>query len=137
MDIGQTLSDVGSLLRPDSLGDIFIYTIFFGCLITLAFIPDGNDRAQYLLFGTMLMCVVDLLVAQQIFQRGDASSEALAAYAVHIGMFVFPFITAGSIRAGKRKVGPSILLAALIGVIASLYTVMSFADPGTTYNKMF
>jgi hypothetical protein len=98
--VSDILSQAGTLLVPNSIADFLVYIVFFGCVLTLAFMPDGNGRAQNLMFGTMLCCVLDLLVAQQWLQTGGNSSNALFAFAVHVGIFVFPAITVGAIRAG-------------------------------------
>ena len=55
---GQFLTTI----RPDSVGDIMIYAVFFLTLVTSVLIPDGNDRATNLSYGVMLLCVADLLV---------------------------------------------------------------------------
>lgn len=131
MDVQQVLADVGKNLTPNSIGDIVVYAIFLGCILTLAFLPDGNQRSQNLLFGTMLLCVLDLLLLQQALLVGGSSDRALFAFAVHVGMFIFPAICVGSIRAGKKKPGAAIMLALLTSVFGALY---AFATFGTVMN---
>ena len=48
----ELLGQFWGTVQPNSIGAIFIYVIFFLSLITLMPMPDGNDNAQYLLFGT-------------------------------------------------------------------------------------
>ena len=125
------------VVRPDSIGDVFIYIIFFLSLIALMPMPDGNDTAQYLLFGTMLLCILDLL-------RGDGSgfpipgadNAGFFTFMIHILMFVFLFITAGVVRSNtKQKAGPVIPLVLLNGLIAVMYAVSAFFAYEMIYAK--
>src|SRR5687768_9659018 len=105
MDTGQILSDALVSLRPDSFADFLVYAVFIGSFVVLALLPDGNDLPQNLMFGTMGLCVLDLLVAQDILVNRGSSTAALFAFIVHVGMAVFPMISVGGIRKGKKKPG--------------------------------
>ena len=52
--------------------------------------------------------------------------SALFAFIVHVGMAVFPMISVGAIRKGKRKPGPARMMAVLLSVIGSLYLLVTF-----------
>ncbi|MEO0598742.1 MAG: hypothetical protein AAF126_21715, partial [Chloroflexota bacterium] len=52
-------------LRPDSLGDVLIYVVFFVCLITTFILPDGNEMAGNLLYLTLVLCIFNLTVGQE------------------------------------------------------------------------
>jgi len=125
--VGPILSEALQNLKPNSVADILVYIIFVGSFITLFLLPDGNDRAQYLMLGTLLFCIFDLLLMQQQLIVGGASAGALAAFGVHVGMFVFPAISVGSIRKGKRKPGPAIFMALITAVFGGLYGLITFA----------
>ncbi|MDQ7027332.1 MAG: hypothetical protein Q9P44_17445 [Anaerolineae bacterium] len=120
------LANAGTNLRPDSVADILVYATFIGSILVLALLPDGNDRAQYLLFATMLFCVVDLLITQSILINEGESTNALFAFIVHVGIFVFPAITVGSIRKGKKKPGPAIMMCLVTSLAGGLYLLMTF-----------
>lgn len=132
---GEVFNQFLALVRPDSVGDIFIYTIFGIALISLFPMPDGNDSAQYLLFGVIFICIIDLL-------RGDGSNFAIpgfdnrgfGAFLIHVLNFVFFFITAGVVRGNtKQKAGPVPVLAVLGGIIALLYAAASFFATDAIY----
>ena len=127
MEAGQILSDALVNLRPDSIADFLVYATFVGAIFVLALLPDGNNLPQNLMFGTMGLCVLDLLVAQDILINRGASTEALFAFIVHVGMAVFPMITVGAIRKGKKKPGPARMMAVLLSVVGSLYLLVTFA----------
>lgn len=124
--ISTVLADAGASLRPDSIADILVYATFIGSILVLALLPDGNDRAQYLMFGTMAFCVVDLLVTQPILVRDGQSTNALFSFLIHVGMFCFPAITVGSVRKGKKKPGPSIMMSVVTSAVSGLYLLMTF-----------
>ena len=133
--VGEVFNQFLQVVQPQSVGDIFIYVIFFLSLFALFPMPDGNDTAQYLLFGTMLLCILDLL-------RGDGSNFPIAGaddtgfftFMIHILMFVFLFITAGVVRSNtKQKAGAVIPLAVLTALIAVMYAVASFFAPDAIY----
>ena len=125
MDANQVLSQIGDTLRPDTMGDFLIYLIFIFSFITLSFLPDGNGRAQNLLFATILFCVMDLLFLTEALLDEGVRPIALFAFGAHMGMFVFPAIATGSIRSGKKKPGPSIMLCLLTAVFGCLYALMT------------
>ena len=126
MEAGQVLSDALANLRPDSIADFLVYAVFIGSIFVLALLPDGNSLPQNLMFGTMACCILDLLVAQPILVNRGASTEALFAFIVHVGMAVLPMISVGAVRKGKRKPGPARMMAILLSVIGSLYLLMTF-----------
>jgi hypothetical protein len=126
MDVGQILSDALVSLQPNSVADYLVYAVFVGSFLVLALLPDGNDLPQNLMFGTMGCCVLDLLVAQNILITQGSSIPALFAFIVHVGMAVFPMITVGAVRKGKKKPGPARMMAVLLSVVGSLYLLITF-----------
>lgn len=122
------------VVQPDSIGDIFIYIIFFMSFIALLPMPDGNDTATYLLLGVMLMCILDLLRQAGDFPVAGSDNEGFFTFIIHIIMFVFLFITAGVVRSNtKQKAGPVIPIAILTALIAVMYAVSSFFAPDAIY----
>lgn len=133
----QLFAQFLTTIRPDSIGDIIIYVIFFLTLITSVLIPDGNGRASNLCYGTMALCAADLLFGQRAFISGGNSELALLAYVAHVGMFILPAITAGSIRIRDKKGRASIPLSALTALIGLVYLIASFANPAAIYARTF
>jgi hypothetical protein len=127
MEAGQILSDALTNLKPDSIADFLVYAVFVGSIFVLALLPDGNSLAQNLIFGTMGLCILDLLIAQDILINKGAQTVALFAFIVHVGMAVFPMISVGAIRKGKKKPGPARMMAVLLSVVGSLYMLVTFA----------
>jgi hypothetical protein len=125
-------------LRPETLGDLFIYIIFIGGLISTLFIPEKNNQPLYLMFAVMFFAVLDLI-------RGDGttlpiegfSDDGFATYLIHIGMGILPFVAAGMVRfpPGRKKSGITIPFLILIGFIGALYAVGTFAVPDAFYNN--
>lgn len=136
------LEQVWQLVRPDSIGDVFIYTIFIGTIVNLSTMPDGNDFPQYLMFGVIFFCIIDLLRSAPGFPIPGTDDEGFVTFIIHVGMFVFPWIAAGATRTrrgagGVSKGGPSVIFAVLTGVIGALYSVLSFLLPQVTYQTIF
>jgi len=135
MDVNALLQSIGSALVPNSYGDIFAYSIFFLSLLVLIFLPDGNERSTYLLFGTMFLAVIDL------FRTGIAlpidpallSDAGFVTYFIHILMFIFPALASGLIRIRKKQGGLARIIGFVTVLIAVMYTVMSFLQPGLIY----
>lgn len=145
-DLGQ---QVATLLRPDSLSDIFIYLVFFISLLAIFTIPEKNVQAPYMMYAVVLCCIVDLLRGRggeglssvanfQVAGQNILSDTGLLTFIIHIIMFVFPLIAAGLTRRFGQRAGalavPSCLLAGLFG---GLYTVLAFVDPNLVYSAMF
>ena len=128
-----------AVVRPNSIGDIFIYSIFLLGFITLLPMPDGNDPAQYLTFGVILMCILDLLRGDGTnFPIAGADDRGFFTFMIHVLMFVFAFITAGVVRRNtKQKAGATPALAVINGLIAVMYAIASFIAPEVIYSPIF
>lgn len=124
--VGPILESALATLKPNSIADILVYGTFIMCFLVLFTLPDGNDNPQNLMFGTMGLCVFDLLVAQNMLVNFGISTKALLAFVVHVGMFCLPAIAVGTIRKGKKKPGPAIMMALITSVIGALYLLLTF-----------
>lgn len=123
------------VMRPDSLGDYLLYGVLILSLLTTFFLADGNDMASYLLYGTIILCLFNLTVGQQwapprcitTAEVDDVYSRALFVFISQIGLFLLPFIAAGSTRS-KGKKGkaalPMAIVAGVVGVLYVAYTLM-------------
>ena len=60
--ITQQVSDFVANLAPESLGDILVYMVFFIALITTFMLPDGNEMAGNLLYGTIVLALFNMEV---------------------------------------------------------------------------
>lgn len=133
------MEDILAILRPETLGDLFIYIIFIGALISSVFIPEKNDTPSYLMFAVMFFAILDLI-------RGDGSTlpipgfdnTGFGTYLIHIFMGIFPFVAAGMVRfpPGQRKSGITIPFLLLIGFIGAIYALGTFVLPETFYGNV-
>ncbi|MEL6309029.1 MAG: hypothetical protein AAFV98_01620 [Chloroflexota bacterium] len=111
-------------LRPDSLGDVLIYVVFFVCLITTFILPDGNEMAGNLLYLTLVLCIFNLTVGQEWIDFA-AYEYAFPAFAAQVGMAVIPFIAAGASRKSPkgRKGGAALPLAIVAGFVGIIFVI--------------
>lgn len=130
------IDDVIAILRPETLGDLFIYISFLGALIATALIPEKNDGPMYLMFIVMFMAVIDLL-------RGDGSAlpidgfdnQGFGTFIIHIAMGILPFIAAGMVRRKGRKGGAAAPFMIMLGFIGVVYAIGAFAVPDAFYGS--
>jgi hypothetical protein len=124
-----------NILRPDSIGDFIIYTIFFLSLVLLVVIPEKNETPLYIVFGIIFLCVVDLLRTQtNNFPIAGFDNKGFGTFLIHIAMGIAPFIVAGMVRKHGRKGGSVIPIGLLMGFIGVLYALGSFFNPELFYN---
>ncbi len=135
MDVNVLLQSIGDALRPDSLGDIFTYAVFFLALLTLIFMPDGNERPTYLLFGTIFLAIFDLFRTgiPVPFDRALVADTGFVTFFTHMLMFILPAIATGLTRTRKKQGGMARILGLTTTLVAVLYTVLSFIDPVLFY----
>jgi hypothetical protein len=145
MGLGEQIVGV---LRPDTLGDIFIYIIFLLALIASAVIPEKNVQAPYMMYGVILCCIIDLLrgnngqaipVSSALRIGGESlfSNQGFITYLLHIIMFTFPLIAAGLVRRHGRKGALAIPVCLLCGLFGGIYTFMAFIAPTVVYGRLF
>lgn len=141
MDLGQQIITV---LRPDSVADLFIYLIFFLSIVALATIPEKNVTSPYLMYIVLLCCVIDLLrggggqgiPALMNLRIGGESlleNKGFLTFLIHIIMFTFPLVAGGMVRRQGRKGGLALPLCLLVGLIGGLYSIGSFMVPTLFY----
>ncbi|GEM_PF-625600 len=143
------LQQVGALLRPSSLSDIFIYIIFFLSLIASFVIPEKNVQAPYMMYTVILGCIIDLLrgsggeglssiAGLRIAGESILSDFGFLTFIIHIIMFVFPIIAAGLTRRfGQRAGALAVPLCLLAGLFGGIYALLSFAAPDVVYSAIF
>jgi hypothetical protein len=124
-------------LRPQSLADVFIYAIFFTVLGVLGAMPEKNETPMYILFGLILLCILDLMRTRvERFPIPGSDDKGFFTFIIHIAMAMFPFIVAGMIRRRGKKGAAAVPLAILGGLLGSLYAAMSFIAPEALYGAL-
>lgn len=139
MDTSQIGTMVGGFLqtlRPDSAADIMLYLIFFLALITTMLLPDDNAQATNLLYLTLLLAIFDLTVGQ-IWYKDPDITKAFPAFVVRVGLFLAPFIAAGSARTKGKKGRMGMPLSAVTGILGLLYFLAAFLVPTIMFKTMF
>jgi hypothetical protein len=132
MDTSQISELVGGFLttlKPDSIADYMAYLIFLLALITSATLPDDNAQASNLLTATMLLAIFEITVGQTWAVSSAPLEKAFPAYLARIGLFLLPFIAAGSVRVRGKKGRFGLPLSVVIGILGVLYAVGSFVVP--------
>ncbi|MGB7338686.1 MAG: hypothetical protein WBC91_07335 [Phototrophicaceae bacterium] len=114
-------------LRPDGIGDILIYLVFFMALLTTFLLADGNELAGNLLYATMVLAIFNLTVGESWYSRSDIV-YAFPAFAARVAMFLLPLIAAGASRSKKKKGKAALPLSIVTGVVGLLYTVGAFLN---------
>ncbi|MCK6578529.1 MAG: hypothetical protein L6Q98_10545 [Anaerolineae bacterium] len=120
IDFQEILRIIGPGTGRDIIWSIFLYIIFFIGLITLFSIPDKNMVPTLLMGGVLLFAIIaklSLATKPPILERKEFGMMV-----INIGMFVFPLISAGLVRARKNRTGaPAILTAVLAGTYFFLF----------------
>jgi hypothetical protein len=134
----EVVNQVLEIIRPETMGDLFIYAIFLLTVLNLAFIPEKNDLPVYLHYAVILMCILDLLREGAALPIQGTGDTGFFTFLLHIGMFIAPMLSAGAIRLpkGKRGTNYARMIAVLITLIALLYAVGSFAEPALFYDDV-
>lgn len=134
----EVLNQVVEIIRPETMGDLFVYGIFLLSMLNLAFIPEKNDLPVYLHYAIILMCILDLLREGAALPIEGTGDTGFFTFMLHIGMFLAPMVSAGAIRLpkGKRGTNYSRMIAILVTMIAMLYAVGSFAQPALFYDNV-
>ncbi len=127
----QVMEQVGAFfatMRPETIGDILLYVVFFLVLITTFTLADGNDMASYLLYGTMILALFNLTVGQQWEndQSGGVYSKAFIVFGSQVALFLLPWVAAGAARSKKKKGKAAIPLSILAGVVGMVFVVGNF-----------
>lgn len=138
-DMSQFTQQAGAFfatLRPESLADILVYLVFFIALITTFLLPDGNDMAGNLLYGTMILALFNITVGVEWYNDPDVV-KALPSFVARVAMFLLPFIAAGAARSKKKKGKAALPLAVVAGVIGLIYVIGTFALPEVMDQVLF
>ena len=139
VDTSQITEQVGAFfatLRPETLADILVYIVFFLALLTTFLLPDGNDMAGNLLYGTMILALFNITVGVEWYNDSDIV-RALPAFIARVCMFLLPFVAAGASRTRKNKGKAALPLAIVAGVVGLIYTVGTFALPEVMDQVLF
>ena len=131
----ETLNQILAVIRPENPGEIAIYAILLLSLLASMTMPDKNDRPVYLLYIVIIFSLLDFGRNASEFQLPltGFDDEGFGTYMIHIGMAVLPFIAAGMVRRTGRKGALAVPLCLIVGVIASIYAIASFAIPASVY----
>lgn len=123
-------------MRPDTLGDILVYLVFFIALITTFMLADGNDLAGNLLYATIVLALFNVTVGPEWYNDSDIV-RAFPAFVARVAMFLLPFIAAGAARSKKNKGKMALPLSILAGVIGLVYAIGAFALPSLMDQVLF
>lgn len=117
-------SEILEILRPNSIADFIIYTIMLLSLIQTFVTPSGNDISNYMQFGTILVCILDLLRNGANLPVEGLDNDGFATFILRTLMFMLPLLIAGNLKSGKGKkqtAGPARALAILTFLIGLTY----------------
>lgn len=119
MDID--FQEIIALLGPGTgqtlIWSIFLYIIFFFGLVTLLTIPDKNMVPTLLLAGVLLFAIVGKLSVTASFNDAIIKPKDFGMFVINVGMFVFPLIAVGMIRARKSRATAPALITAFAGAV--------------------
>jgi hypothetical protein len=127
--VGPLFEGFIQTLKPESIADFMCYIIFFLALITSMTLPDDNAQSTNLLYATMLFAIFELTVGQEWASLAAPIEQALPAFFVRVGLFLCPFIAAGSVRVKGKKGRLGLPLCVVIGIFGVLYSIGAFVVP--------
>ncbi|MAU10698.1 MAG: hypothetical protein CL607_12820 [Anaerolineaceae bacterium] len=129
------LAQVGDALRPDTLGDYFIYLLFIINFLVLVLTPEKNDRANYMILAVLFACVIDLMRGRngEVIPVDGFDDLGFGTMMTHLIMGIVPFLAAGGIRVPGRKGRLAIPVAILAGIMGSIYAIFAFVAPNVVY----
>lgn len=109
------------LLAPGTgqtlIWSIFLYIIFFFGLITLLVIPDKNMIPTLLMATVLLFAIVAKLSVTAATRDAIIRPKDFGMFFINAGMFVFPLIAVGMIRARKSKATAPALITSLTAAV--------------------
>jgi hypothetical protein len=122
IDMNEVLRRLGPGQGQQLLWDIMLYAIFFMALITSFLVPDKQLLATLAITAVMAMAVIAKL--QYVNIPVNKTPDNLIILAVNAGMFTFPLIVAGMVRARcgtPKAMAPAVLTGLLGGGYFFLY----------------
>ncbi|QPC80556.1 hypothetical protein G4Y79_12615 [Phototrophicus methaneseepsis] len=133
------LAQIGAQLRPETLGDYFVYLLIILNFVVLTLTPEKNDYANYLILLVLFCCVIDLMRGSNgaIMPIEGFDNYGFGTMLLHIIMGIIPFMAATAVRLrGQRKGRLSIPLAIVAGITGSLYAVFALTAPQIVYSSI-
>ena len=129
------MDEIMNVLRPDTLGAIILYILFFLSLALLFVIPEKNEMPQYLIFGLIFAVVVDFLRARDPggFPIPGSTHKGFFTFLLHIAIFVLPLVGGAMTRKQGRKGGAALPVGIFTAFIAGAYAVIAFLSPNSLY----
>ncbi len=117
------------LLSPGTgqtlIWSIFLYLIFFFGVLTLLTIPDKNMVPTLLMAGVLLFAIVGKLSVTARPSEAIIKPNEFGMFVINVGMFVFPLIAVGMVRARKsRATAPALVTAFTAAVYFFLYWLL-------------
>lgn len=109
------------LLSPGSgqvlIWSIFLYIIFFFGVLTLLTIPDKNMLPTLLVATVVLFAIVAKLSVSGTQREAIIKTHDFGMFVINVGMFVFPLIAVGMVRARKSRATFPALITSLTAVV--------------------
>lgn len=112
IDFQEILRIIGPGSGRDIIWSVFLYVIFFFALFTLFTIPDKNMVPTLLMASVLLFAIVAKLSLST--RPPLLARKEFGMMVINVGMFIFPLISAGLVRARKNRTGAPAIITALI-----------------------
>lgn len=130
--------DIIAIIRPDTLGDYFIYIIFILSLIQTVVTPEKNNVVTNIAFVVIVCCIFDIIRGSQpnllnIPEPWGFTDQGFLTFMIHIAMAVLPLVAAGMVRRRGREGALAVPVALLTGGFGILYAVGAFFAPQVFY----
>jgi hypothetical protein len=130
------VNDIVDALKPrqgkELVWDLFLYSIFFLCLINMAFISDKQQLLSIMNFTTMALALFSKLLVGT-HRAAMLGPNDFATLILNIGLMILPLSIAGMARKNKgQKSNHAIIPALIAGFMGAgyffLYWVTEMAD---------
>ena len=131
--MGDILTGVVDILRPEGIWDIFIYIMFFMSLIMIVLIPEKNMQPTMLMYGVLLCAVIDKIRPSGYdpdFLMPGFDDKGFGTLLIHLVMFTFPLMAAGLIRGRGPKDKRGVPVGIMTGILGGVYAAGHFLTTG-------
>ena len=117
IDFQEVLYLLGPGTGQTLIWSIFLYIIFIFGVLTLITIPNKNMIPTLLLAGVLLFAIVGKLSVTARPAEAIIRPNDFGMFVINVGMFVFPLIAVGMIRARKSRATAPALVTAFTGAV--------------------
>lgn len=109
--------------------DIFLYLIFFFCIINMFLIPDKQLTPALLNFAVLFFAVISKLLVSADVNDFNAIIQPcdLPTLGINAAMFAFPLVMAGMVRTKKVGSHPALYTGIITGLLGGSYFFLFWA----------